>query len=109
MPGYKFGEIVLVRFHPAFGTELKKYRPAVVMCSTLKIDKRFVLVAPLTTKLPAVNEFELMIEHKVLKKKSLLLCWYLRTVDQIRVVKRVGEVAEKDKNEIKKRLMRLFE
>jgi mRNA-degrading endonuclease toxin of MazEF toxin-antitoxin module len=94
------GDIFLVKFHPGYGSEFKKYRPAVVMTSTNSlIDGRFVTIAPLTTNARTNNpKFELLIKgNPTLAKDSLLLCWYLQTVDSSRIVKKLGKLTQADR------------
>lgn len=86
------GDICLVRFHPAVGGELKRYRPAIVIVSQIS-NSPFVTVAPCTTSNRHLYpNFEVEIVSQALAKKSLLLCWYLRTVDLGRVKVRLGRL-----------------
>jgi mRNA-degrading endonuclease toxin of MazEF toxin-antitoxin module len=103
MPKYNLGDIVLVRFHPAYGQELKKYRPAVIIRDLSAIDTRFVQIAPLTTKasIPK-NAFELVINHSALENTSLLLVWYILTFDATRVVHHLGKLKPADISKLKK-------
>jgi len=95
---YKAGDIVLCRFHPSIGSELKRYRPVVVISEKVAIiDSRFVLIAPLTTRIhKKKNVFEMKVEHDELDKKSAILLWYLRTVDVSRVEKKLGALSDGD-------------
>jgi len=97
---YRTGEIYLVRFHPAAGAELKRYRPAVIISSQTTIaDPRFTLMAPLTAGGIVSKKFEMSIVSRGdLAKDSTLLAWYLRTID----VRRIGiKIAELNLREIK--------
>jgi mRNA-degrading endonuclease toxin of MazEF toxin-antitoxin module len=97
MSNYKVGDIVLVKFHPGAGAEFKKYRPAVVMADLTHIDSRFIMVAPFTTNIKDQQSAELLIaKNPILEKDSLLLCWYLRTFDQRRIIKKLGQLQEKE-------------
>ncbi|MFZ1721116.1 MAG: type II toxin-antitoxin system PemK/MazF family toxin [Microgenomates group bacterium] len=106
----KTGDIYLVKFHPGYGTEFKKYRPAIVISGKINaIDTRFALIAPLTTNLKTKNpEQEIDISNVALEKKSLLLTWYLVTVDASRLVRKLGELSSKDKKRVIEATMRLF-
>jgi mRNA interferase MazF len=97
---YRTGEIYLVRFHPAAGAELKRYRPAVIISSqTTVADPRFALLAPLTTGGIVNRKYEMVVRRRSdLAKDSTLLVWYLRTIDVGRVG---GKIAELNKREIK--------
>ncbi|OGY15894.1 MAG: hypothetical protein A2784_04325 [Candidatus Chisholmbacteria bacterium RIFCSPHIGHO2_01_FULL_48_12] len=97
---YRTGEIYLVRFHPAAGAELKRYRPAVIISSQVTVvDPRFVLIAPLTTGGIVNRKYEMAIKRRGdLAKDSTLLVWYLRTVDRGRIG---GKITELNRREVK--------
>ena len=105
------GDIFLVRFHPSYGAEFQKYRPAVVVSSIVTtIDPRFVLIAPLSTNLKtATPDYEFVVKAgKVLEKDSLLLCWYLWTIDTRRLVKKLGVLTSKDQDRLHLSISKLF-
>lgn len=93
-----FGEIYLVRFHPAIGSELKRYRPAVIMSTNVNtIDPRFTLIAPLSTSTNQYNkDFEVAINNSSLQRPSILLAWYLKTIDIVRLEKQIGILETSD-------------
>lgn len=99
MSKYLTGTIVLVKFHPGYGAEFAKYRPAVIVSQKIEeIDSRFVLIAPLTKDLKQFQpNCELLLEsYQSLNKDSVLLCWYLRTIDIKRVVGVLGNLRKSD-------------
>lgn len=106
MPVYSFGDIVLVRFHPAYGAELRKYRPAVIVKNLSSIDARFVQIAPLTTKSTNTNNYEMIIDHPILEGKSFLLCWYIMTYDISRVIHRLGKLSDPDQARLRKTMVK---
>ena len=101
MVDYKLGEVYVVKFHPGSGSELKKYRPAVIVSQKVHdIDPRFVLICPLTTK-NKENELELtLLKEPFLEKKSIFLGWYLWTVDTKRLTYKLGTLSEKNLSRI---------
>lgn len=109
---YKTGQVLLVKFHPSHGADIKKYRPAVVISETAEqADSRFVLISPLTTK-PSLKKNSLELEIKklpFLKKKSYLMMWYLRTIDTQRVQYVLGEIPKKTMKTVRKRLQTMFD
>ena len=110
MSKFQFGDIYLVRFHPSFGQELKRYRPAVILSSVVnKVDPRFTLVAAVSTKINTKNKFEVIVENDSLEKKSAILLWYVRTVDLERVERKIGELSEQDKEKCKNVLGKVFQ
>ena len=104
------GDIVLIKFHPGYGNEFKKYRPAVIMSETItKIDPRFILIAPLTTNIKTEQpELELIIDNPSLDKKSLLLTWYQLTIDSSRLIRKLGTLSDIDKNRVFKAVTSLY-
>lgn len=106
---YRFGDIYLVRFHPATGRKLKKYRPAVIVSEvTQQVDQRFVMIAPLTSLVADCNSTELLIAHSQLKYPSKILTWYLKTTDASRLAEKIGELSTVDKKKLRKQLKQLF-
>ena len=108
---YSFGDVYLVRFHPAVGSELKRYRPAVIVSDKVNsIDSRFTLIAPLSANLKNLNvEYELAVnDAEFLEKTSVILPWYLKTIDVIRLEKRLGSISESDKAKLKGKIAKVF-
>lgn len=100
----KFGDIYLVRFHPSIGSELKRYRPAVVV-SSKEVDPRFTTIIPITSNTKKYSyPYSLKIENNCLDKPSALLPWYLRTVDKTRLERKLGILNESQRQELKKAL-----
>ena len=89
----KRGEIWLVALDPTVGSEIKKSRPCVIISPPeLNEHLRTVIVAPMTSKsVPA--PFRVPVTHAA--KKGLIVLDQIRTVDKIRLVKRVGAVNTK--------------
>jgi mRNA interferase MazF len=89
----KRGEIWLVALDPTVGSEIKKSRPCVIISPPeLNEHLRTVIVAPMTSKsFPA--PFRVPVTHAA--KKGLIVLDQIRTVDKIRLFKRVGTVNTK--------------
>lgn len=107
---FKVGDIYLCRFHPSIGSELKRYRPAVIVSSKVnQIDNRFILIAPFTTNTKKTNRhFELTISTPSLEKKSTLLTWYMRTIDVNRLEQKIGQLSKQEVVEMNKILKKLL-
>ena len=106
----KFGEVYLIRFHPAYGQKFKKYRPGVILSTKIsELDPRFTLIAPVTSKTENLKKEELLLPSlPFLKKESALLIWYVRTVDITRLETKLGELPKDAKIKLKKKLKALF-
>jgi len=89
----KRGDIWLVNLDPTVGSEIKKSRPCVVMSpSELNDNLRTVMVAPMTSQGFAAP-FRVPVIHA--GTKGLIVLDQLRTVDKVRLVKRLGAVSAK--------------
>jgi mRNA interferase MazF len=109
-PKYKQGDIYLVKFHPSLGKELRKYRPAVVVFDS--VNNGFVTIAPLTSNLNIKHsDHEFVInssKNNGLKQSSLVLAWYLRTIDDQAMQKLLGRLSKSNLTKLKKSLTKLF-
>ncbi len=89
----KRGDIWLVNMDPTVDSEIKKSRPCVVVSpAELNDHLRTVIVAPMTSKGFAAP-FRVPVTHA--GKKGLVLVDQLRTVDKVRLVKRLGGLSPK--------------
>lgn len=87
------GDVWLVTLDPSVGSEIRKARPCVVVSPPEIHDYlRIVIVAPMTTKSrPA--PFRIPLSHG--GKKGLILLDQIRSVDKLRLAKKVGSVSGK--------------
>ena len=89
----KRGEIWLVNLDPTVGSEIKKSRPCVIVSpAELNDHLRTVIVAPMTSKGFAAP-FRVVVTHG--GTKGLILLDQVRTVDKVRLAKRLGAVSTK--------------
>lgn len=87
------GDIWLVNLDPTVGSEIKKARPCVVVSPPeLNDHLRTVIVAPMTSKGFAAP-FRVPVTHA--GTKGLILLDQLRTVDKVRLSKKLGAVSAK--------------
>lgn len=88
MPSFKTGEIWLAQLDPTVGSEIQKTRPCVVVSpDEMNAHLRTVIVAPMTTgSRPARFRIALTFQGK----QGLVLLDQLRTLDSVRLVKRLG-------------------
>ena len=83
------GEIWLINLDPTIGSEIKKTRPCIVVSpQELNDFLRTVIVAPMTTKAKAAS-FRVPITHD--GKKGLILLDQIRSIDKLRLVKKIGK------------------
>ena len=89
----KRGDIWLVNLDPTVGSEINKSRPCVVVSpAELNDNLRTVIVAPMTSKGFAAP-FRVPVAHA--GTKGLIVLDQLRTVDKVRLAKRLGAVPTK--------------
>jgi mRNA interferase MazF len=87
------GDIWLVNLDPTVGSEIKKARPCVVVSPPeLNDHLRTVIVAPMTSK-GFTAPFRIPVTHA--GTKGLILLDQLRTVDKVRLSKKLGAVSAK--------------
>lgn len=90
MKGYPLrGEMYWLNLDPTVGSEITKTRPAVIISNNEgnEISKR-VIIAPITSRAEKIFPFEVAIE--VNGKKGKILLDQVRTIDKIRLGKRIG-------------------
>ncbi len=89
----KRGEIWLVNLDPTVGSEIQKSRPCVIVSpAELNNHLRTVIVAPMTSKGFAAP-FRIPVTHA--GAEGLILLDQLRTVDKVRLVRKMGALSAK--------------
>jgi mRNA interferase MazF len=86
------GEVWLVTLDPTVGSEIRNSRPCLIISPPEMHDHlRTVIVAPMTTGArPAPYRISLTFRGK----RGLILLDQLRTLDKIRLVKRLGNISQ---------------
>jgi len=100
------GEVWLVTLDPTLGSEIHKTRPAMIISPPEIHDYlRTVMVAPMTTGArPAPYRIAVTFQGK----RGLILLDQIRTVDKIRLVKRLGGVSPSTLVSVLKTLQKVF-
>lgn len=102
----KRGDIWLVNLDPTVGSEIQKSRPCVVVSpAELNDTLRTVIVAPMTSKGFAAP-FRVPVTHAGTKGQIVLD--QLRTVDKLRLVKKLGAVPAKTLTTVLVKLQEVF-
>lgn len=102
----KRGEIWLVALDPTVGREIRKSRPCMIVSPPeLNLHLRTAIVAPLTSKGFAAP-FRVPVIHA--GKKGLIVLDQIRTVDKVRLVKRLGAVSGKTLSAVAVALQEVF-
>jgi len=96
----------LINLDPTIGSEIKKARPCVIASPVeLNDHLRTVIIAPMTTK-GFSAPFRIPMTHA--GKKGLILLDQIRTVDKIRLTKKMGTVSPKTLSAMLNTLQELF-
>ena len=101
------GDIWLVNLDPTVGSEIQKTRPCVVISpAELHDHLRTVIVAPMTSKSFSAP-FRVPVTHA--GTKGLIVLDQLRTVDKMRLAKKLGTISAKTLNATLAALQEIFE
>ena len=100
------GEVHLVRLDPALGSEIKKTRPCVIVSpDELNRHLRTVIVAPMTT---GGQAYPWRIACRFQGRRGVVALDQLRTVDNERLVKRLGRLPGSTATEVLETLQEMF-
>jgi mRNA interferase MazF len=99
-------EVYLINLDPTVGAEMQKTRPCVVV-SPDEMNRHIatVIVAPLTTQ---GKSYPTRIAVHFAGKAGLVVLDQLRTVDKIRLAKRLGRLTESEQQAILATLAEMF-
>lgn len=93
----KRGEIYLTDLDPGFGREIHKKRPVLIV-STNALNKTLptVIVIPYSSIIPQFVGYDVVVflSQKGLDKKSALIVNQVRSVDKVRLGKKIGRVSK---------------
>ena len=101
----KRGEIYLVDFEPAVGSEIRKSRPALIIsCDEANRHLRTVMVIPFSSKVEKVFPFEVFVRkaESGLDLDSKLKITQMRAVDKSRLSRRIGAVGDDTLTKVEK-------
>jgi mRNA interferase MazF len=95
MGSIKRGNVFLVNFDPTVGAEAKKTRPAAVVSNDINNSHSpIVSISPITSNVTRVYSFEVEITPGTggLRARSKVMVNQTRAVDQIRLMKKLGNL-----------------
>jgi mRNA interferase MazF len=99
-------EVWLVRFDPAEGGEIKKTRPAVVISpDESNRHLRTLIVCPLTS---TIKQWPTRVPVNFGGRFGECAIDQIRTVDQSRLIRRLGAITHGEANELTEALVRTF-
>ncbi len=93
-------EVHLINLDPTIGHEIKKTRPCLIVSpAEMNNNLSTVMIAPMTTK---SHSYPTRVEIKFGGKKGWIVLDQIRTVDQERLVKKLGSIKQKEITEVKR-------
>ena len=99
-------DVYLVNLDPTVGHEIKKTRPCLVISpDEMNNNISTVIIAPMTTK---SHSYPTRIPVKFEGKNGWIVLDQIRTVDNIRLVKRLGQISKKEILAVKKILKEML-
>jgi len=93
-------QIVLVNLDPTLGSEIKKTRPCVIVSpNEINDHLRTVVIAPMTS---TDKRYPTRVKVKHNNQEGWIVLEQLRTVDKIRILRKLGNLTEKEIKECKR-------
>lgn len=108
----KRGDFWIVDLEPGFGREIHKKRPGLVIsANNLNDITPYVIIIPTTSIVPKVTSEEIVVlgKPKGFDQKSTLLPLYIRSVDKVRLIKKVGKISKEKLRETEEKLKLVLE
>lgn len=103
---YKRFEVYFVNLDPTIGSEIKKTRPCVIISpDEMNRNINTLIVAPITSKL---RKYPTRIDCKIEGKQGQIVLDQIRTVDKIRLIKKVHKLNKKIEEHVLKILAEMF-
>ena len=99
-------DLVLLNLDPTLGSEMKKTRPCVVI-SPNEMNKHLqtIVVAPLTSN---SKPYPTRVEIKQMKTKGWVVLDQIRSVDRIRIIKKLGNLSVSEINAVKTVILQTY-
>ncbi len=99
-------EVYLVNLDPTMGSEIQKTRPCLVL-SPDEMNRYIatIIIAPLTTR---GRDYPTRVNCTFRGKQGQIVLDQMRTVDKIRLVKKLGKISPQEQNEVIAILIEMF-
>jgi mRNA interferase MazF len=99
-------DIYLVNLDPTIGHEMQKIRPCVIVSpDEMNQHIETIIIAPMTTK---AHGYPTRVKIAFQKKSGWIVLDQLRTIDKIRIVKKLGKLNAAKITEIKQILLEML-
>ncbi len=99
-------EVYLVNLDPTIGSEIQKTRPCLVISPDEMNAHIFtIIVAPMTTR---GREYPTRVQCQFQGKSGQIVLDQIRTVDKVRLVKKLGKISAETQKEVLSALAEMF-
>ena len=99
-------EIFLINLDPTIGTEIQKTRPCIILSpDEMNFHLSTVIIAPMTTK---KRKYPTRIGVVFEGKEGQIALDQMRTVDQTRLIKKLGKINKKETRQLIDTLLEMF-
>lgn len=99
-------EVFLVNLDPTKGSEIQKIRPCLIISpNEMNFHLSTVIIAPMTTK---VRRYPTRVFVNFDNKEGQIALDQIRTIDQSRIVKKLGEIEKKTQELVIETLLEMF-
>jgi len=99
-------DVYLINLDPTVGTEIRKTRPCVVISpDEMNRHVATVIVAPMTTK---GRQYPTRVPCRFERKDGQVVLDQLRTIDKVRLVKRLGRLSKRTQKAVLATLAKMF-
>lgn len=103
----KRGEFWIVNLEPAYGREIHKHRPALIISNNnINQNTYRTIVVPSSSIIPTSSDPEIISLGKPggFNEKSVLLPVLVRSIDQDRLIKKIGKISKSKLQEVEESL-----
>lgn len=99
-------QIVLVNLDPTLGSEIQKTRPCVIVSpNEINDNLRTVVIAPLTS---TSRKYPTRVKVRHNSQEAWVVIDQIRTINKIRIIKKLGTLTEKEILEFKRVIRETF-
>lgn len=99
-------EVYLINLDPTEGKEIKKTRPCLIISpDEMNLFLATVIIAPMTTK---EHDYPFRVSCRFKGKNGHIILDQIRTVDKMRLVKKLGVLDSKTQHEVLARISEIF-
>ncbi len=99
-------DVFLINLDPTIGHEIKKTRPCLIISpNEMNRTIQTIIIAPMTTK---SHNYPTRVPVKFENKEGWIVLDQIRTVDRVRLIKKLGKIKQKEIEKIKSILQEML-